>query len=540
MDAYSPAAPNTPSRGRFLPFMFKGTSFSTGGYSAEYGQALSSALVLESKDKAELSRTDFGILSVGGDVGHTHTWDRGSVGGKVQYTNLKPYSSLIDQQVDWIDLPVSLEASAAFRQEVGSDGMFKFYGNISRSDFSLYQHDIDDPDKKKLIELTNDYQYLNGFYRSNINDNWSLRGGVSYTHQNNKISSDSGGLFESTTGVHVKGAVEGSLSDHVELKAGGESITASYREEILWPVTTPMYSFREVISSIFFEIDAYASNQFVMRAGGRVEHNSLSEKLSIDPRISLAYKMGNHGQASIAYGKFRQSVKTDFLKRNNELQAERADHYIINYQFVKGNRTFRIESYFKGYHDLVKYEYGDIRFLTNAGNGDAKGIELFWRDNASISGLDYWISYSYLDTKRKYLDYPHQATPSFASKHNLSVVAKYFVRKIKSQLGVTYSLTSGRPYRDPNIEDFYVLSTPNYADVSVNISYLPTTSIIIYFSCTNLIGRENIFGYEYSTVKSQDGKFNGRAIRQPAPRFLFVGIFVTLSKDKSVNQLPNL
>jgi hypothetical protein len=48
LDAYSPAAPNTPSRGRFLPFMFKGMSFSTGGYSAEFGQALSSALVLES------------------------------------------------------------------------------------------------------------------------------------------------------------------------------------------------------------------------------------------------------------------------------------------------------------------------------------------------------------------------------------------------------------------------------------------------------------------------------------------------------------
>src|SRR5688572_30008859 len=81
LDAYSPTAPNTPSRGRFLPFMFKGMSFSTGGYSAEFGQALSSALVLESKDKAELIRTDFGILSVGGDVGHTQAWQKGSVGG---------------------------------------------------------------------------------------------------------------------------------------------------------------------------------------------------------------------------------------------------------------------------------------------------------------------------------------------------------------------------------------------------------------------------------------------------------------------------
>ena len=39
---YTPSANNIPSRGRFSPFLFKGISFSTGGYSAEYGQALSS------------------------------------------------------------------------------------------------------------------------------------------------------------------------------------------------------------------------------------------------------------------------------------------------------------------------------------------------------------------------------------------------------------------------------------------------------------------------------------------------------------------
>ncbi|MEM7040136.1 MAG: carboxypeptidase-like regulatory domain-containing protein, partial [Bacteroidota bacterium] len=37
--------PDIPSRARFNPFLFKGTFFSTGGYSARYGQAMSSALV---------------------------------------------------------------------------------------------------------------------------------------------------------------------------------------------------------------------------------------------------------------------------------------------------------------------------------------------------------------------------------------------------------------------------------------------------------------------------------------------------------------
>ncbi len=533
LDAYSPSAPNTPSRGRFLPFMFKGTSFSTGGYSAEYGQALSSALVLDSKDKAELQRTDFGILSVGGDVGHTQVWDRGSVGGKIQYTNLKPYTGIISQETDWIDAPVSMEGNAALRQQVGSNGMFKFYGNFNRSNFSLYQHDIDDVDKKYLLDLTNTYQYLNSSYKNNINDNWAIRGGVSYTYLDNETLTDTSEINQTTSGLHVKAVTEGSVSDNLELKAGAETIITNYREGTV-------YSFEEAISSLFLETDIYLSNEFVIRIGGRGEYNELSQEFSIDPRMSLAYKLGGQGQVSLAYGKFRQSVEADFLKINSNLQAERADHYILNYQVVKNNKTFRIESFYKEYRDLVKFNNAGEPSAGNEGIGDAKGFELFWRDNASFGGLDYWVSYSFLDTKRDYLNYPYKATPSFTSKHNFSLVTKYFVRKLKSQLGLTYSFTSGRPYNNPNAGTFNGMRTPNYSDLSFNWSYLPTTSVIIYLSCTNLLGRDNIFGYEYSAVPNQDGVFNGRPIRQAAPRFLFMGIFITLSKDKSVNQLPNL
>ena len=539
LDPYGRSAPNTPSRGRFLPFMFKGMSFSTGGYSAEYGQALSSALVLDSKDKAELPRTDFGILSVGGDVGHTHVWHRGSAGGKIQYTNLKPYTGVIHQKTDWIDAPVSIESSAALRQEVGKNGMLKLYGNFNRSKFSLYQHDIDFNNKKSLYDLENKYEYLNASYRNILNENWSLRGGISYTDLKNEILTDTTGLSQSLTGVHVKAVAEGSISDNMEFKAGAEAIIRHFSETGARQ-TTNLHSLDETMSSVFFESDISASTNLIIRLGGRGEYNNLQDRLSLDPRLSFAYKVGTHGQLSIAYGKFRQSANTEFLKTNTDLQSEKADHYIINYQFVRGNKTFRIESFYKRYSDLVKFRNTGDQPSGNHGTGDAKGFEVFWRDNVSISRLDYWISYSFLDTKRNYLDYPYEARPSFASKHNFSIVTKYFVRQIKSQLGFTYSITSGRPYNDPNFGIFNGRSTPNYADLSFNWSYLPTTSIIIYLSCTNLFGRDNVFGYEYSTMPNSEGMYNARPIRQAAPRFLFAGIFITLSKDKAVNQLPNL
>ena len=541
LDAYGTSAPNTPSRGRFLPFMFKGTSFSTGGYSAEYGQALSSALVLDSKDKAESTRTDIGILSVGGDVAHTQAWDRGSVGGKIQYTNVRPYVGLISQEIDWKTPPASMEGVAAFRQQVGKDGLFKFYGNFNHSNFSLYNHAINDYNVKYLYDLTNDYRYLNGFYKNALNEKWSIRGGLSYTYIQNDTWVESENIEETESGIHAKTVFEGSLSDKVELKAGAEIIDRTYSQNFDFQSASDYaLDFEEFIAAGFAEADIYASNKFVTRAGVRVEYNDLIKKLSFDPRLSLAYKTGARGQVSIAYGKFRQTAKNDLLRVNNQLGSEKADHFILNYQLVENNRTFRIETYYKRYENLVKYVNGSPLQLSNAGNGYARGLELFWRDNRSVKNVDYWVSYSYLNTERDYLDFPHQATPTFASAHNFSFVYKHFVPSLKTQLGFTYSYTSGRPYNDPNTENFNGGKTPYYSDLSINFAYLPKPYLILYFSCTNLLGRDNIFGYEYSPVQDAAGVYNSRAIRQPAPRFLFIGIFITLSKDKSVNQLPSL
>jgi hypothetical protein len=42
----------------------------------------------------------------------------------------------------------------------------------------------------------------------------------------------------------------------------------------------------------------------------------------------------------------------------------------------------------------------------------------------TFKNIDYWISYSYLDSKRDFMNYPMSLKPNFASEHTLSVVAK--------------------------------------------------------------------------------------------------------------------
>ncbi|MDZ7646491.1 MAG: TonB-dependent receptor [Cytophagales bacterium] len=140
------------------------------------------------------------------------------------------------------------------------------------------------------------------------------------------------------------------------------------------------------------------------------------------------------------------------------------------------------------------------------------------------------------------MNFPYSAVPSFASAHNFSFVYKHFLTAMKTQLGFTYSYSSGRTYFNPNksMDEFNTDKTASYQDLSVNIAYLPKNNLILYLSCTNLLGRDNIFGYQYSALPDTQGYYPSQPIRQAAPRFIFLGVFITLSKNKSVNQLPNL
>jgi hypothetical protein len=351
-------------------------------------------------------------------------------------------------------------------------------------------------------------------------------------------------MNETENGIHAKAVLEHSFSDKMEIKFGAEFLDRKYEASRYDDIsgTIRVLNFEEPLWVTFAEAEVFASNHFVVKGGGRLEYNGLIEKTGVDPRFSVAYKPGKQGQFSFAYGKFRQSPQNQYLRLNNELNQEKAEHFILNYQILAGRKTFRIETYYKKYDQLIKFENGNPYQLNNRGNGYAKGIELFWRDNETIKNVDYWFSYSLLNTQRDYLNFPSASAPSFASKHNFSFVYKQFIKSLKSQLGFTYSYSSGRTYFNPNksSDEFNSDKTPSYQDLSANLAYLPKSYLIIYLSCTNLLGRDNIFGYHYSTQPDVNGLYASSAVRQAAPRFLFMGVFITLSKNKSMNQLPNL
>jgi len=539
---YSPTTNNVPTRGRYSPFLFDGITFSTGGYSAEYGQALSSVLLLNTIDEPDQEKTDIGIMSVGGTLGNTQKWEKSSLSVNASYINLAPYIALFPDKNEW-DHPFEGAAGEAVFRRKFKDGLLKLYSAFDTTNFELTQEDIDLEDGVHF-NLNNKNLYFNGSYQGVLNESWSVFGGLSYTHGKTKVNIFESDIADIENSFHAKMKLKKRFSSRLKWTFGTEYFATDFDEEFSNDfVENEHYKFDNNIASVFTEADIFFSKKVALKAGLRAEYSQLFEDFYIAPRLSFAYKTSRSSQVSLAYGNFYQNPINDVLKFNQDLNKQSNTHYILNYQFNKEGKIFRVETYYKDYDNLIKYDTDFIDFesnFNNNGNGYATGLDLFWRDSNSIKNFDYWLSYSFLDTQRNYKNYPKNAQPEFTNKHNISVVGKYWVESWKSQLGFSYGFASGRPYTNPNTNDFLSEHTKPYNSLSLNWAYLISPQKILYFSINNVLNFKNVHGYQYSEMPDLNGQFSRRTLEPAADQFFFIGFFWTISEDNSSNQLDNL
>ncbi len=539
---YTPTTNNIPSRGRYSPFLFDGITFSTGGYSAEYGQALSSVLLLNTIDEPDQEKTDISIMSVGLGLGNTQKWEKSSLSVNGGYFNLAPYIALIPDRNEWEKPFEAFGAESVFRRKFDK-GLLKFYAAYDATGFELNQEDINLVDGF-YFKLKNNNFYSNVSYEGDLGSDWRLYTGASFTRAYNDLVIEDQLIENTDHSGHFKLKLRKRFSNQVKLYVGGEQFLTDFSEDYSNPSLQKIsYGFNSPITAIFAESDLIFSTKFAAKVGLRGEYNGLFDEFTVSPRASLAYKTSKHGQLSFAYGDYYQQAFNDVLKFNQDLRSQKTQHYILNYQYSHRNRILRVEAFHKEYKDLITYNDEFPNFNSdfgNAGEGYARGLDIFWRDNQSIKNTDYWISYSYLDSKRKYLHYPEEATPPIANTHNLSVVGKYWISDWRSQVGFSYTLASGRTFTNPNEPGFLNNKTKPFNSVSINWAYLISQQKILYFSINNVFGFNNINGYQYANMPDATGNFNRRALRPAADQFFFVGFFWTLSADGKENQLDNL
>lgn len=549
------STPDIASRGRFSPFLFKGTVFSTGGYSALYGQALSSVLLLESIDLPDQSQASASIspLFLGAGYQSLSKDKRSSLGINYGYTNLAAYFKIVKQKPDYFTTPAFHNGDANFRIKTKNGGMIKYYTSYASGKLGLRRPDIDSANMKDAFSLINNNWYNNASWRETIGKGWKMNIGLSYSTNKDDINQHilNQSNVKTATGnstIDDKNFVLQSRNDLSQVRAVFEKrlfgiSTVRIGSEYWYGYQKTTFNNNTSIltdnfKSVFSETDVYITNGLAAKVGVRYEHSSIINKGNVAPRLSLAYKTGKNAQMSAAYGTFYQKPENNQLFGVHQLGYTKAAHYLINYLKTTNDQTFRVEAFYKEYFDLVK----TYPSYSNAGKGYAKGIEFFWRDKKSIKGLDYWVSYSYLDTKRDFLNYPTSLQPTFATPHTLNVVSKKFYTSIKTGFNFTYTYATGRPYyhfRFNNNNSKYDIAdrgeTKDFHNLGFSMNYLPNlgkkdskTFIVLVASVTNVLNANQVYGYNYS--------YNGlrkEAITPPAKQFFFIGCFLSWGVDRS-------
>ncbi len=533
----------TPSRGRYSPFLFKGVSFSTGGYDAAFGQALSGVLDMNTIDDPSQTETNISLMSVGVGLGHTYKGDNNSISFSSSYIDLTPYYLLAPTRLDF-NTPYRGFSGEVVHRYKTDKGLLKNYIAANLSTVSINRNNLDTRINEE-IDVKNRDIYLNSTYSAILSDHTSYKLGMSFGDNSDQFTIDNVRLKTYFKAMHAKGTFKTIMNDQITVDYGAEVFAQNDNRafSMVGEDQTYIDTLNRIIPATFASMDYFFNKDLAVKVGLRYEYNTAINTQELSPRLTVAYKLSKAAQISAAAGMYNQELNSEYLYGNSQLANEKSTHYLLNYNYKTAKNIIRLEGYYKNYSDLISYQPGDNGTKTDVGNdgeGRAYGIDLFWRSNQLFKNIDMWVSYSYLNNSRKYLDYPTFATPSFSTNHNLSIVAKKWIPSLTSQLSLTYSLTSGRPYDNPNTSEFMTDRSGVYNNLSASWAYLITQQKILFVSVSNVPRFQNEFGNRYASQPNSMGTFDSEVIRPNDDQFFMIGFFITMSKDKAKNQLDQL
>ena len=504
---YSTNTENTAVRGRFSPFLFKGINFSLGGYSGEYGQALSSVLPMETTDAATSDKFGVSASLVDWNIGGTKAYQNSSLSFNTALTSMGLYNRLFSERFDFTRPYRKLSGEVQYKKEFNASSVLKSYVGY---DLTSVGQRIDDSETNSLLHLSLKEHniYANITHRTSIGRGYTLFTGIANSMVFNdiddaRVAGDHYHNFRNE--IHLKADIRKVYSDALKLSAGVED----YIRNSTMRYDANNYQLCYNIFATHIDTQWRIIPRLFLNLSARTE--IMESNFLLMPRATLSYIPNKYLQFSLVAGRYSQTPEDDYLAMSQKtLSQSLADHAILSMQYKSENTLLRIEPYWKKYRRLPLLENG---IYQSHGYGSSKGIDIFVEDHSLIRHLTTTLSYSFNDSRRYYLDYTEERTPDFASRHNLRVTAKYAIGK--AIIGIAESYASGRHF--PNG------TTPHYNSVDVNLTYLLSPKVIIYTSVNNIIGRTNIFRYNA----------NGSPVVPSRDRFFYIGIFVSLKNNKA-------
>lgn len=532
LSPYTANSPGSSSRSKYSPSHFGGINFSTGGYSPEYSQSLSSILPLETKDKNPVSKYGFSLMNVNLEGGGTKAWKNGSTSFTACYTDMTFYNATLHpgENKKW-DIPYrDFSVRNQLRFNINKNTMLKSYYGYDKTRFRRWWEAPFGTNKRNM-DYDEDNIYLNTTLRKKTNNNINYFAGIAYSWNRKSIENSliSGDVYSThEREIHLKAKASKRFTNLYKLEGGVETYLRNYDMKYVDNELVNQ-KVNNNISGVFLSNDFNFSHKFFLNLSGRMEYSTLTQKYSLLPRAAVNYQLNNLIISAVA-GKYQQTADNNYLVYNKKLTMETNLMTMIGAYYNQNKRIYQVEFYNKKYNNLPLLREGQY---TSDGYGYSRGVDVFFDDRALFKKFDYSIAYSYNDSKRKYLHYPEEARPDYMTRHNASIALKHtsIIKKTILVAGVTNRFASGRPYHNPNEEGFMNSTTSFYHTLDLSLTVLPHPKFLVYASLSNVLNRKNIYGYTFANTPDVNGKFAAAPTTMYQGQAFYIGIFITLGKN---------
>ncbi len=531
----------------------KESVFSTGGFSAIYGDKLSSVLKIDLRDgrtdrlggKATISASQFG-LNLEGPL---------SENSNFIFSARRSYLDFIFKAAGFGFVPEYYDVLAKYDWNVSKNQKLS-YLFISAFDNVRWFNDTEDQryDNSRVLG-SNQVQYGTGLTFTNL----LPKGYYKITLSRNFIDYDSrqSDSLLNPIFLNVSREAENKLkfeyfhqfSKITELTTGiqGEYITTSF--DVKLPRFRTSFGEQLPVDSVktdknFFKYSAFANvtHRFtaglLFNAGFRLDDFSgITSGLRLSPRFSVEYKFNPETGISFSTGVYYQSPSYIWLiadTRNTDLKPMRVDQYVLGIEHrVSDDAILKLEGFYKKYMDyptsLVRpyvvlsntgagYEGSDNNFesfgfepLTSAGTGVAKGIE--FSAQKKLSDIPFYgiLSLTWSQIENIALDGVAR-TGKYNQEWLLSVSGGYKFDE-SWEASFKFRFSSGAPYTPFEPDGSQLVSKYNTArlpdahalDLRVDKKwFFEKFTLITYIDVQNVYNRKNVFAYRWDRREKRE------------------------------------
>ena len=542
---------NSSSFSTVNPWGLKGINFSSGGFSAKFGNVLSAVLDLQSYDIPRANGM-FALLGLANaSLAGSFTNTENTFGGTFSLSKLfvKPFLELNGDKTDFSAIPNSNGFGGTAAYKIGKSSLIKYYLNYSDDKVGVRNTS---PSFSGYFETKSQSLFSNIKFSTtptsvsllNISLSYSSYfAGIKYGVLDNN-SKNFYGKLRTDFSLPLSTVID--FSTGVEYEYNAYFLDGSF-PKYFYNLKPEADVFRLNMDNNTGRIGGYAEARFKISrdfnaiGGLRSDYFTISKKTIVDPRLSLVYRLTEYSYLKAATGIYHQNPELEnFLQSGMvDLLPENAKHYILGYEYNReGDYIFRVESYYKDYSNLVSAnQYGN--FIANEGKGYAKGVDVFLKVRLKPK-FNGWISYAYTDSKRKnLLTGGKYLSATYDITHTVSVVANYNITNL-FMLGASYKISTGRPYTpvtgaiyNAGQNAYIPISAetnsgrfPTYQRVDINSQYIFTAFnkfVILILALNNLFNQDNLYGYTYNFDYSQKIK-----VRSSNERTLYLGIGLQL------------